>query len=130
MKEQVWEFKTARFRVVLSIEPSDTEYDGDDDGETQAGIASGLYQHFDSMVRVYLDGEEVGYDCLGSSVYEHPSEFWRAHWDSPANGRNTLAIKAANCCIGHYFPDMVREACRMARERVKALQSVKLREAA
>jgi hypothetical protein len=55
---------------------------------------------------------------LGGSVYESGKEreFWTAHHASTADGRNTLAQKARNTVICHYFPDMVRLAIKDARE--------------
>ena len=122
-----WRFRTARFTVEFSIERDHGYcYDGDDpDGEVQAKLDSGEYVAFDSVVEIYLDGgdEPIATDYLGGSVYAdgEESEFWRAHWDSPAEYRNTLAQKAAGRVICHYFPDMVRQAIAEAREYVRAM---------
>lgn len=116
----VWQFRTARFLVTLELEHMDGyEYDGDDEnGETQAALDSGELIAFDSKVTVYLDGNEVGADYLGSSVYgaDNFREFYTAHRDSDPNNRNTLAMKASGRVICHYFPDMVRSAIADARK--------------
>lgn len=123
MKEgTVWRFRTKRFTVALQLsEEPGYRYDGDDeDGETQAPLDSGEFVAFDSRVIVYLDGEEIGSDSLGGSVYAADSvaEFWTAHRDPNPMNRNCSEMRAAhggNMCIGHYFPDMVSEAIRQAR---------------
>jgi hypothetical protein len=120
--QTVWSFDTARFSVALEIEEIDGfEYDGDDEnGETQEALDSGAFVAFDSRVVVRLDGEEIGADYLGSSVYaaDSTSEFWQAHRDANPMNRNCSIMRAAsgdNVCICHYFPDMVREAVKAAR---------------
>ena len=117
--ETVWTFKTARFLVSLAIaQDYGYQYDGDDpDGETQAKLDNGEYVAFDSRVTVELDGRVIGEDNLGGSVYgaNECSEFWRAHWNSAAKYRNTLAQKYRHCVICHYFPDMVAQAVAEAR---------------
>lgn len=132
MAEKVWKFRTERFAVSLSIQPDyGYQYDGDDpDGETQAKLNSGEYVAFDSFVTVELDGRVIGRDSLGGSVYAagEVTEFWTAHRDSPAEYRNTLAQKAAGRVICHYFPDMVRQAIRDARETLADMRSVRVRE--
>lgn len=130
--ETVWMFETARFRVTLAIEDSPDLYDGDDKGgKIQRKIDSGEYRMFDSIVRVVdkETGAKLGADSLGASVYASRSvdEFWTAHWDSPARYRNTLRQKARKRVICHYFPDMVRTACREARKALRELQTVKVR---
>lgn len=119
MHTEVWTFKTARFTVALEIEERpDYEYDGDDpDNIIHAGLNSGEFVAFDSRVIVYLDGKPVGFDYLGGSVYQSHdvADFWQAHRNSPADQRNTLAVKARGVCVCHYFPGMVAEAIRVAR---------------
>jgi hypothetical protein len=120
---QVWSFTSGRVELTLEIEQEQNyQYDGDDEnGETQAAIDSGELVAFHSTVRCYIDNLEVGRDDLGGSVYEFgkESEFWTAHRDSDAMNRNCSIMRAArgsNCCICHYFPGMVTEAIRQARE--------------
>ena len=123
--DTVWTFRTARFLVTLELTHCDGYiYDGDDeDGETQAALDNGDLIAFDSAVRVFLDGEEIGADYLGGSVYSADNfrEFYKAHRD-----RNPLE---RNCTIGselrggsvicHYFPGMVSEAVKAARAELK-----------
>ncbi len=123
-----WEFKTARFRVALYVEPEyDYRYDGDDgddgddeDGETQAKLNSGEYVAFCSTVVVYCDGRKLAQDSLGGSVYsaDEVSDFWMAHRTSSSAYRNTLEQKAQHRAICHYFPSMVNEAIREARKAI------------
>lgn len=126
----VWTFKPkgSRFAVELRlVRDHGYMYDGDDpDGETQEKLDSGEFVAFDSIVRVSLDGREIAYDTLGGSVYaaDEVAEFYQAHRTSAPEYRNTLAQKAAGRCIGHYFPDMVREAIRQARDVIRDMPSV------
>lgn len=130
--EEVWRFETARFIVTLEIEQqANYVYDGDDeDGETQQQLDNGELVAFDSRVRVRLvsplakeDPIVIGVDHLGGSVYagDGIDEFWRAHWGSPASGRNTLAMKAQRRVVCHYFPDMVRGAINEARTFLRTM---------
>lgn len=128
-----WKFKTKRFLVEFEIERiRGYQYDGDDEnGETQAALDSGELVAFDSRVVVYLDGEEIAADYLGSSVYKdgEESEFWTAHRDVNPMNRNCSIMRSAHpagprVSICHYFPDMVREAIGEARDYVRGLKSV------
>ena len=137
--EIVWQFKTKNFRVYLEIWPDYSyQYDGDDPhGEIQAAIDSGEMVAFDSRVVVQFmtpttEYAEIGSDSLGGSVYEvgKESEFWTAHRDRDPNNRNCSLMhesRGRNIVICHYFPDMVRQAVREARENMKRVQSVKIR---
>lgn len=124
-----WKFRTKRFRVELVLERDPHyRYDGDDpDGETQAKLDSGEFVAFDSRVVVELDGEEIGSDSLGGSVYAdgEESDFWTSHRDSDPMNRNCSIMRAVNgrCVICHYFPDMVRSAIAEAREHVRQLKA-------
>ena len=115
----VWTFSTERFSIFLEIEvESYPIYDGDDeDGETQRRLNNGSLVQFDSRVVVELDGVEIGSDSLGSSVYDvrTADEFWTAHRDPDPMNRNCSIMRdnhpaGPNISIGHYFPDMVRQA--------------------
>jgi len=126
--DTVWEFRTARLRVALELDRDHGyQYDGDDeDGETQSKLDSGEYVAFDSSVVVYIvndngDELEIGRDSLCGSVYsiDDYSEFWTAHRSSDPMNRNCTAFRARhgeNCTICHYFPGMVSEAIKRARE--------------
>lgn len=115
----VWTFDSGRFTIRLRIEPEyGYQYHGDDEGgEVQAKLDSGEYVAFGSIVTVELGGVTIGEDSLWGSVYAEgeESEFWTAHRTSEPEYRNTLAQKAQNRVIGHYFPDMVRQAVEQAR---------------
>jgi hypothetical protein len=123
--ETAWTFETAQFRVELEISESVDAYDGDDD-IVQVQLENGNYTMFDSLVRVVhkATGAELGSDSLSGSVYAKPADFWRSHWASPAEGRNCSAHSHR---VGHYFPEMVREACKAARQRLVELGGIRIR---
>lgn len=137
MNGAVWEFRTKNFRVVLKIEREHNPiYDGDDeDGEVQSKLDDETYISFDSEVSVYFRDEDkpLASDYLGSSVYgwDDFPDFWRAHRSADPMNRNCeemREVRGPNCCIGHYFPDMVREAISAARdawhERIRDLPTI------
>lgn len=136
-RELVWSFSTARFMVTLCVERDyHFEYDGEDeDGEIARQLRTGELIAFDGLVRVYLDGAVIASDSLCGSVYhEHSArEFWTAHRDPDPMNRNCMAMRAAwsrkttgaadpnaKVSICHYFPDMVREAVRRARDAINS----------
>ncbi len=120
----VWQFTTARFRVALYLErDANYTYDGDDpDGETQEKLDSGEFVAFNSDVIVYLDGNEIARDSLSGSVYDSDrvAEFYTDHRGPDPLNRN-CSVRGDNVCIGHYFPDMVREAISQARDYVEQM---------
>lgn len=127
-----WQFKTKRFSVKLKIEQDyDYRYDGDDEnGEVQAKLDSGEYMAFNSEVVVYLNGHEIGSDSLGGSVYkwDEVSEFWTAHRDKDPMNRNCSHFRAThgeNSSICHYFPEMVLNAIKEARQFMADLPSMR-----
>lgn len=127
MWETMWTFKTARFAVHLQITECMEEpdwLDGPEQDELLADIRSGAVTWFDSRVIVCVSDEIapriIGFDTLGGSDYRNIEEFWTAHRTSDPDNRNTLAMKARNTSICHYFPDMVRNAVRAARVSLKA----------
>ena len=120
MSDHVWRFKTARFVVELTLsEPFDLDTSWMDPAQL-VDFAAGRLVAFDSMVRVTLDGLDVGSDHLGESVYYagQVKDFWQAHRDpDPMNRNCTLMIaERGKVTICHYFPEMVRQAVAMARE--------------
>jgi hypothetical protein len=125
--EAVWQFCTPRFRVVMFAEPEDMDpadsFEFDDDIEA---VRSGAVEWFSASVVVYgPDGKVWGRDDLGGCAYERiRRDFVEAHWRSSVDGRNTLAMKARNTVICHYFPDMVRTAIAEAKARAISLQFV------
>lgn len=119
-----WSFRTKRFKVSLYLERlHGYQYDGDDpDGETQSQLDSGELIAFDSRVEVELDGQVIGENHLGGSVYKdgEESEFWTAHRDPDPANRNCTIMRASHpagprVSICHYFPEMVSEAISEAR---------------
>jgi hypothetical protein len=127
--DTVWTFRTRRFSVTLTIEDEPGyRYDGDDpDGETQGKLDSGEYVAFSSTVAVALDGVEIASDHLGGSVYDVAtvSDFWTGHRDPDPRNRNCTEGRdmRGGSVIGHYFPDMVRQAIYAAREHVRTMQA-------
>lgn len=129
----VWTFKAGRFVVSLElIRDHGYQYDGDDEGgETQAALDSGEIVAFDSFVTVELDGEVIGQDCLGGSVYgrDNVADFYIDHRSADPMNRNCSIMRAArgNCSICHYFPDMVRQAIAEARGTIEARKAIAAR---
>lgn len=126
---KVWEFRTKRFSVSLTLEREyGYRYDGDDeDGEAQAKLDSGESVAFTSCVAVKFDGEEIAADFLGGSVYgaDEVAEFYTAHRSPDPMQRNCTIMRRAwrgennpdaKISIYHYFPGMVSEAIREARD--------------
>lgn len=116
---EMWRFETKRFAVIWDVTPSsDVDLSWDETGETAENLDSGLWTAFDSRVRVFLDGVEIGSDYLGQSIYENPSEF-RDHIG--------LAVKARadGHNYGSYFTDMVRTAIDEARKHLCAAPRVR-----
>lgn len=109
---------TARFSVSLTWDyewdKPDTSWD--ETGETERQLQSGELVSYIFSVTVYLDGNEIAYQCLGDSIYGDPEDFAREHMSG--DGCNGKA----------YFPQMVREAIREARAAVRAMVPVRLRE--
>lgn len=129
--EEVWRFETAQFRVVLFCEQDDGyQYDGDDeDDEIQRKLDNGICIAFTSTAAVYFNDECIGSDSLCGSVYDRSTmeEFWTAHRRSDAMNRNCSIMRDArgsNCCIVHYFPDMVQQAIKKARDHVRGLRDL------
>lgn len=105
--ETMWKFHTKRFSVSWQIAPDfDLDLSWDDDGSIRQGLDSGFYTAFMSRVVVLLDGNEIGVDYLGGSIYENPAEF-----------RDHIGIKKQPHC-GSYFSQMVRQAIAEARNRL------------
>lgn len=106
----IWSFKTPNFTITVTAEEEfDLDLSFDETGETTEKINSGDLCAFCAKASVRFHGAEIGTDYLGGCIYESPRDF-RDHVGlaikSRADGRN----------YGSYFPDMVREAIREARE--------------
>lgn len=126
-----WKFQTRNFRIEFeTFADSNYRYDGDDEnGETQAALDSGEFVAFDSRVSVYFRGDDeeepIGVDHLGGSVYaaDSISDFWTEHRSADPMNRNCSIMRDSHpagprVSICHYFPDMVRQAIREAREEM------------
>lgn len=117
--ETMWRFKTANFSVAWQVtECTDLDTSWiEDESDYLEKLRNGFYTAFDSRVVVYCDGEEVGCDYLGQSVYESPKDF-RDHIGSQGK-------------YGSYFTDMVRTAIAEARANVRdkqqTMQQIKIR---
>lgn len=113
MREVVWTFWTARFRVELQIEPEDMDpadsFQFEDDIEA---VRSGAVEWFQAVVVVYCDDRKVAWDALGGCAYETVREFYQAHRGSDVMNRNCSVMRAAcgNVTIMHYFPGSCRRA--------------------
>jgi hypothetical protein len=92
----IWSARTRHFTIELRLTQTFEEYDGDDNGETQAALDKGVFVMFDSELVVEYDGVEIGRDTLGASVYRD-GETFRFIWDG-------------------YFRDMLANAIAEARE--------------
>jgi hypothetical protein len=136
LRDTLWQFETKHFRVECLISPDDdADLSFDETGETQANVASDLWQAFCTEVRVVhkMTGAVLGTDSLCGSIYENPSDFVRDHRDRDPMNRNCSIMRAArgsNVSICHYFPGMVAEAIRAARQNYSDLMVTRLREVA
>src|SRR3954471_7149583 len=122
MSEKMFSFRTDRFVVTAYIEPEEcSPEDQFDFQEDIDAINSGEVEYFCTTVEVRdrLTGVVLGSDHLGGSAYNDPEEFFTAYRDRDPMNRNCSVMRAAkggNVCICHYFPDMIRQACRDARD--------------
>lgn len=129
--EAVWSFETARFSVEFHAEQEDMDpadsFDNEEDiefarsGDPARWFCAAVY------VRLLETGEVIGTDYLGCCSYRSFREFYSSHRDRDPAQRNTLAMKANKMVIGHYFPDMVREAIAGARQEVARMTKLGLR---
>jgi hypothetical protein len=128
-KTVMWEFKTTNFTVRALIAPDDDlDLSWDDGGETAENLNSGLWEAFETEVTVSFRGAEIGADYLGGSIYEKPSEFFTDHRSPDPMNRNCSIMRAARgdkTSIGHYFPDMVRNAISEARKALAAVPKMR-----
>lgn len=131
MTEVVWSFETKRFRVALEIDPEDIDpAEHFDDPEDVENIRNGNVEWFQAAVVVYFkptDGSrsiQIGFDALGACAYNTVQEFYTSHRDPNPMNRNCSIMRArrGDVNIGHYFPDMVRQAIEQARGHVEAMR--------
>jgi hypothetical protein len=119
---RIWEFKTKRFLVTCEVGPEDMDpadsFQFDEDIEA---VRNGDVEwfHVEVVVRDRKTSRTLGHDSLGGCAYKTFDEFVTGHRDSNPEYRNTLANKARKRVICHYFPSMVSEAIRDARENAK-----------
>lgn len=106
------QFETAHFTVIVDALPEhDLDLSWDDTGDVAAGLDSGRFISFVARARVMLHGEEIASDYLGGCVYESLDEFM------DHRGNNSS-----------YFADMVHGVCRQAREHMRNLRRIYIRE--
>lgn len=126
---EMYRFETAQFIVRAVIVPDpDVDVSFDETGETAEKVASGEWQAFGTIVTVSHQGIVLGESSLWGSIYRDPLEFFTGHRGPDPMDRNCSTMKAArgaNVCIGHYFPDMVREACGAARTALGNMPKVR-----
>jgi hypothetical protein len=127
---EMFRFETANFVVVATIQPdSDVDTSYDETSETRDNLASGEWQSFGTVVTVTTrDGIELGCASLWGSIYANPRDFFHDHRDANPLNRNCMAMRAAhggNVSICHYFPDLVREALRDARNTLHTLPKLR-----
>jgi hypothetical protein len=115
-KTVMWQFRTEQFSVIAYIEPDyDTDLSWDVTGEGREKLESGEYEAFGTEVVVYWRGKEIAADYLGGSIYRNPRDFFCEHHGIVAKSR------ADGVRYGCYFPDMVRQAVREARQALSSL---------
>ena len=117
---EMFRFETANFVIRAVIMPdSDIDTSFDETPETAEMLESGALEGFGTIVTVETkEGVVLGSDSLWGSIYENPREFFTAHRDPNPMNRNCMfmrEVKGHNVCICHYFPGMVSEAIRNAR---------------
>lgn len=134
----LWRFDTAKYTILLvALWECDNPADHFDDSRDIDYANSGEAAHwFCAAVGVYdRDGDLVGSDYLGGCSYGSFAEFYSAHrwqysrrqkqWIKDPKSRAWKACEArrprradGSRADGHYFPDMVRQAIREARNSV------------
>jgi hypothetical protein len=117
--ETVWSFETANYEVLGQVSDcTDDPADHFEFPEDIDAVRDGKVYWFDARVIVKKNGHTVGSDYLGGCSYASIEEFFASHRDRDPSNRNTLALKATNTVICHYFPSMVAEAIADARRTI------------
>jgi hypothetical protein len=117
--EEIWSFRTKRFKVALDATPEcDVDLSWDEDGEVREKINADVYSVVTFRVRVLLDGNEISADYLGNSIYENVRDF-RDHIGLAAKSRKDGRR------YGSYFIDMVHEAISEARDTLRKTPRVR-----
>lgn len=131
LDDALWSFTTKHYAVALfaeeeDLDPADSFSDKRDVRYAKAAYRYGNWEKpsrwFMAVVAVYLDGRRIGMDILGGCSYKSFHEFYAGHRDKDPLNRNCTIMRraktgdpAGKISIGHYFPDMVREAITNAR---------------
>lgn len=122
--QSLWDFRTKHYHVAC-----EATYDDDTDlswadEETLEDIREGRLTVYGVRVVVRKAGIEIGEDSLWGCVYKDIDDFVREHRNSDPLNRNSSIMRAAkgsNVVICHYFPDMVSEAIKQARQKLTQL---------
>lgn len=134
MTEVVWEFNTARFRVVLEIEAEDVDpadlFEFQDDIDA---VRNGEVEWFCAVVAVYLDDKRIAWDALGGCAYSSVREFYTSHRDADPMKRNCSIMRQARggspdakYSICHYFPSLVSQAIGEARRALASMPEMRV----
>lgn len=122
--QSLWDFRTKHYHVACEA----TFENGADvswaDEETLEQLNSGELSVYGVRVVVRKAGIEIGEDSLWGCVYHDIDDFVRAHRDRDPMKRNSSIVRAANggnVVICHYFPGMVSEAIKQARQKLEQL---------
>lgn len=133
METEIYRFETERFAISAIATPCDDDpaecFQFDEDIEM---VRNGECEWFDVIVTVELDGQPIGDDCLCACAYKTIDEFVEGHRDADPLNRNSSIMRAAkgdNVAICHYFPDMIHQAIRDARQNLIKTKSIYLRTA-
>lgn len=123
-------FRTAQFLVIVDAtwdEAADLSWD--EDGAACRAVDAGDLVPYLFRVRVVHDTlGELDAQYLGGSLHADPADF-EDHRRCAAENRR-LRASGSDAVCGSYFADLVREACRAARAKVRALRVPYLREVA
>lgn len=130
---ELWRFETANLTVLCEALPEDMDpADSFDMQEDIDAVRSGAVDWFCARVRILHNetGAELASEYLGCCAYTRAQDFVTGHReDGPLNRNSSLmrAARGANVVICHYFPGMVAEACREARQNLAKLGAVRVR---
>ena len=102
MLAEIWKFETKNFTIKMTAEPEhDPDFSWDGAEEAMARCNSGEWVNFCACCRVYYKGVEIAADYLGDCIYQDFRDF-----------RDHIGTS------GTYFSDMVRQACKEARNHL------------
>lgn len=122
--ESLWDFRTKHYHVACEVTHDDDADLSWADQETLDDISEGRLTIYGMRVVVRKAGLEIAEDSLWGCVYKNPSEFVTEHRSADPMNRNCSIMREArggNVVICHYFPDMVSQAIRHAREKLERL---------